>query len=308
MDTIKDKQRLDALSESGQAPWRMVGYEPAPGVLTVRLPLTDAAQPVTRVLALGCHSDDIEIGCGATLLALTRARPDVEVTWVVLGAEGDRAMEARASAGRFLESAGAAEVVVHGFRDGFFPYVGAEVKDVFEQLKATIDPQVVFTHTRFDLHQDHRLVCELTWNTFRDHLIFEYEVPKYDGDLGTPNLFVPVTRELAEEKARSRVRGISHADRRSTGSRPRSSSGSCACGAWSAALPRATRKPSRAGSSRWRLRDVRTLRCRERGKLMRVLVTGHHGFIGSVLAPVLVRGGARRGRPRHLLLPGLRLR
>jgi LmbE family N-acetylglucosaminyl deacetylase len=170
--------------------------------LTVRLPLTDAAQPVTRVLALGCHSDDIEIGCGATLLALTRARPDVEVTWVVLGAAGDRALEARASAGRFLEAAERAEVVVHGFRDGFFPYVGADVKDVFEQVKATIDPQVVFTHTRFDLHQDHRLVCELTWNTFRDHLIFEYEVPKYDGDLGTPNLFVPITRELAEEKAR----------------------------------------------------------------------------------------------------------
>jgi LmbE family N-acetylglucosaminyl deacetylase len=170
--------------------------------VTVRIPLDDAAKPVTRVLALGCHSDDIEIGCGATLLALTRSRPDVEVTWVVLGADGDRADEARASAGRFLTTAGRAEVVVHGFRDGFFPYVGADVKDVFESLKATTDPQLVFTHTRFDLHQDHRLVCELTWNTFRDNLVLEYEVPKYDGDLGTPNLFVPVSRELAEEKAR----------------------------------------------------------------------------------------------------------
>jgi LmbE family N-acetylglucosaminyl deacetylase len=170
--------------------------------VTVRLPLTDRGRPVTRVLALGCHSDDIEIGCGATLLALTRARPDVEVTWVVLGADGDRANEARASAARFLETAKRAEVFTHGFRDGFFPYVGAEVKDVFEALKATVDPQLVLTHTRFDLHQDHRLVCELTWNTFRDHLILEYEVPKYDGDLATPNLFVPITRELAEEKAR----------------------------------------------------------------------------------------------------------
>jgi LmbE family N-acetylglucosaminyl deacetylase len=169
--------------------------------VTVRIPLADAARPVTRVLVLGAHSDDIEIGCGATLLALTRSRADVEVTWVVLGAEGEREAEAKASAGRFLAAAARAEVQVHGFRDSFFPYVGGEVKDVFESLKASIDPQLVLTHTRADLHQDHRLVCELTWNTFRDHLILEYEVPKYDGDLGTPNLFVPVTRELAEEKA-----------------------------------------------------------------------------------------------------------
>jgi LmbE family N-acetylglucosaminyl deacetylase len=168
--------------------------------VTVRVPLTDAVQPITRVLVVGSHSDDIEIGCGATLLALTRARPDVQVTWVVLCAEGARADEARASAGRFLAGAGRADVRVYGFRDGFFPYVGGDVKEVFESLK-DIDPQLVLTHTRFDLHQDHRLVCELTWNTFRDHLILEYEVPKYDGDLGTPNLFVPVTRELAEEKA-----------------------------------------------------------------------------------------------------------
>jgi LmbE family N-acetylglucosaminyl deacetylase len=169
--------------------------------LSIRIPFADSVQPVTRVLALGCHSDDIEIGCGATLLALTRARADVGVTWVVFAADGDRAGEARASAARFLGAAAHADVVVHGFRDGFFPYVGGEVKEVFEQLKATVDPQVILTHTRFDLHQDHRLVCELTWNTFRDHLILEYEVPKYDGDLGTPNLFVPISRELAEEKA-----------------------------------------------------------------------------------------------------------
>lgn len=170
--------------------------------MTLRIPFSGADRPVTRVLALGCHSDDIELGCGATLLALTRARPDVEVTWVVFVADGERADEARASASRFLGSAARAEVVVHGFRDGFLPYVGADVKDVFEELKGGDDPQVVFTHTRFDLHQDHRLLCELTWNTFRDHLILEYEIPKYDGDLGTPNLFVPVARELAEEKAR----------------------------------------------------------------------------------------------------------
>jgi LmbE family N-acetylglucosaminyl deacetylase len=168
--------------------------------VSVRLPLTDADGQISRVLAVGAHSDDIEIGCGATLLALTRARPEVAVTWVVLCGHGDRADEARASAARFLGDAAHADVHVHDFRDGFFPYEGAQVKQVFESLKE-VDPQVVLTHTRHDLHQDHRLVCELTWNTFRDHLVLEYEVPKWDGDLGTPNVFVPVPRELAHEKA-----------------------------------------------------------------------------------------------------------
>jgi len=159
------------------------------------------AQSPQRVLALGSHSDDIEIGCGGTLLALTRAQPKLEVTWVVLGAQGVREDEARASASAFLESAGEANVIVHAFRDGFFPYVGPQVKDLFEELKALVQPDIIFTHARHDLHQDHRLVCELTWNTWRDHLILEYEIPKYDGDLGTPNVFVPLSEELAREKA-----------------------------------------------------------------------------------------------------------
>jgi LmbE family N-acetylglucosaminyl deacetylase len=153
-----------------------------------------------RVLALGSHSDDIEIGCGATLLAMTRARPEIEVTWVVLGAEGRREREARASAEAFVAAASRSEIVVKGFRDGFFPYVGGEVKDAFEELKSRLDPDLILTHARRDLHQDHRLVCELTWNTWRDHLILEYEIPKYDGDLGTPNVFVPVSEEIAREK------------------------------------------------------------------------------------------------------------
>lgn len=161
----------------------------------------DSATPLRRVLAVGAHADDIEIGCGGTVLALTRAHPDVEVRWVVLGAQGERADEARASAERFLESASRADVDVHEFRDGFFPYAGGEIKDLFEALKSDVDPQIVLTHTRKDLHQDHRIVCELTWNTWRDHLIVEYEVPKYDGDLGRPNLFVPITEALAREKA-----------------------------------------------------------------------------------------------------------
>ena len=164
------------------------------------LPLFDAEAPVRRVLAIGCHADDVEIGCGGTLLALTRSRPDIEVTWVVLGADGERAAEARTSAEGFLESARAAEVVLHGFRDAYMPYYGESVKEAFEDLKR-VEPDLVLTHTRADLHQDHRLACELTWNTFRDHLVLEYEIPKVDGDLGTPNLFVPVSEELAREKA-----------------------------------------------------------------------------------------------------------
>jgi LmbE family N-acetylglucosaminyl deacetylase len=171
----------------------------------LQFPLSSGDQPVRRVLALGAHADDIEIGCGAALLALSRANSGVEVTWVVFAASGERADEARRSAETFLASAENADVVVHGFRDGYLPHVGAELKDVFEELKSRIEPDLVFTHTRHDLHQDHRAVCELTWNTWRRHLVLEYEIPKYDGDFGAPNVFVPVSRELAVEKARAVV-------------------------------------------------------------------------------------------------------
>ncbi|HXF97251.1 MAG TPA: PIG-L deacetylase family protein [Gaiellaceae bacterium] len=166
-----------------------------------RLALFDGGTTVRRVLALGAHADDIEIGCGATLLTLLRAH-QLDVTWVVFAAEGPRREEARASAEAFLAGAAGAAVELHSFRDGYFPYVGGEVKNVFEELKMRLEPDLILTHTRDDLHQDHRLVCELTWNTWRDHLILEYEVPKYDGDLGRPNVFVPVSEEVAREKAR----------------------------------------------------------------------------------------------------------
>ena len=163
--------------------------------------LDASTRTVRRVLAVGCHADDIEIGCGGTLLALTRARPDVEVTWVVLSATDEREAEARAGASAFLADAASADVRVHGFRDGFLPYAGEKVKNVFEGLKE-LDPDLILTHTRSDLHQDHRLACELTWNTFRDHLVLEYEIPKYDGDLGTPNVFVPLNETQVDEKLR----------------------------------------------------------------------------------------------------------
>jgi LmbE family N-acetylglucosaminyl deacetylase len=156
--------------------------------------------PLRRVLVIGCHADDAEIGCGGTLLTLTRSIPDLEVDWIVLSASGERAEEARSSAQAFLADAAVSRVEVHGFRDGFLPYHGGEVKEVFEDLKGRVDPELVLTHTRDDLHQDHRLACELTWNTFRDHLILEYEIPKVDGDLGRPNVFVPLTASIAKEK------------------------------------------------------------------------------------------------------------
>jgi LmbE family N-acetylglucosaminyl deacetylase len=159
-----------------------------------------ASEPLRRVLAIGCHADDIEIGCGGALLTLARANPELEVDWVVLAADGARADEARESAAAFLAGVADARVEVHGFRDGFLPYVGGDVKAVFEDLKGRVDPQLVLTHAGYDFHQDHRLACELTWNTFRNHLILEYEIPKFDGDLGRPNVFVPLSAAVVEEK------------------------------------------------------------------------------------------------------------
>jgi LmbE family N-acetylglucosaminyl deacetylase len=154
------------------------------------LPL--AGGGLRRLLVIGAHSDDAEIGCGATVRRLVAENPDLAVTWVVLAASGDREGEARASAETLLHGAGEAHVVIGGLRDGFLPYLGPVTKELFEGLKQYGDPDIVLTHQRNDLHQDHRVACELTWNTFRDHLILEYEIPKWDGDLGAPNVFVPL--------------------------------------------------------------------------------------------------------------------
>jgi len=153
-----------------------------------------------RVLALGAHADDIEIGCGGTLLRLAAEHPDLEVTWVVFSANAVRAEEARASASAFLAGVGQKQVIVKGHRDGFLPWEGAEVKEDFEALKAQVSPDVIFTHYLSDRHQDHRTVSELTWNTWRNHLVLEYEIPKYDGDLGSPNLFSALPAAVLERK------------------------------------------------------------------------------------------------------------
>jgi LmbE family N-acetylglucosaminyl deacetylase len=152
-----------------------------------------------RLLCLGAHSDDIEIGCGGLLLRLAHTRP-LSVDWVVFSAGGRRGAEAKRGAARFLEGAAQRRVTTHRFRDGFFPYGGAAIQAVFERLKRTVRPDLVLTHYRDDRHQDHRVLSDLTWNTFRDHCILEYEIPKYDGDLGTPNLFVPLDEATARRK------------------------------------------------------------------------------------------------------------
>ncbi len=168
----------------------------------LELPLSKAQGSAFRILCLGAHSDDIEIGCGGTVLSLLEENSDVDVRWVVLSASEERSHEARASAAAFLRKARRQEVAVKNYRDGFFPFVGAAIKEDFESLKHDFQPDLVLTHFRDDRHQDHRLISDLTWNTFRDHLILEYEIPKYDGDLGQPNVFVPLTESICEQKIR----------------------------------------------------------------------------------------------------------
>jgi LmbE family N-acetylglucosaminyl deacetylase len=151
------------------------------------------------VLCLGAHSDDIEIGCGGTMLHLKETLPRLKFHWVVFSASGIRGEEARKSADLFTVGC-EREIILKEYRDGFLPYVGRDVKDSFEEIKRHVNPDIIFTHWSGDAHQDHRLISELTRNTFRNHLILEYEVPKYDGDMGRPNLFVPLKAALYQQK------------------------------------------------------------------------------------------------------------
>lgn len=152
------------------------------------------------ILCLGAHSDDIEIGAGATLLSLVDRGVRLDVHWCVLSGGGEREREARASASDFLSRAANANVEVLPFRDGFFPEQGEQIKSWFETLKGRIDPDVILTHRRDDAHQDHREVSRLAWNTFRDHCILEYEIPKWDGDMGQPNLYLPISAGTLQRK------------------------------------------------------------------------------------------------------------
>ena len=168
-----------------------------------------------RLLCFGAHGDDIETGCGGSLLRLLAEHPGSEVDWVVLSSTPERERETHASAADFLADAERIRVTIEAFRESRFPWCGESIKDVFEQVETSASPDVVFTHSRLDEHQDHRLIAELTWSTFRDHLVLEYEVPKYGGDLGQPNLFVPLPAAIAQRKIDLILRHYQSLSRRS---------------------------------------------------------------------------------------------
>jgi LmbE family N-acetylglucosaminyl deacetylase len=149
---------------------------------------------------LGAHCDDVEIGCGGTILNLIEDYNNIIFYWVVFSSNEKREQEAIKSANKFLKNAKVDRIVINKFKNGFFPFIGAEIKEYFEELKQEISPDLIFTHFRDDRHQDHRLISDLTWNTFRNHLILEYEIPKYDGDLGSPNFFVHLDESISRRK------------------------------------------------------------------------------------------------------------
>lgn len=167
----------------------------------MRLSPGRSANGALQILCLGCHSDDIEIGCGGAILRLASERSDCMFHWAVFSAIGIRGTEARNAAIQFVEPSRLRLAALGQFADGFMPFFGAEIKAVFEDLKRTISPDLIFTHNKNDAHQDHRLIADLTWNTFRDHLIFEYEIPKYDGDMGRPEVFIPLSLDICRKKA-----------------------------------------------------------------------------------------------------------
>jgi LmbE family N-acetylglucosaminyl deacetylase len=168
----------------------------------LRLTLGEPGRPPRRILCLGAHCDDIEIGCGGTILRLLRENPEREIHWQVFSSSSVRKRETLKGARLFLEPAKSKKTVVRNYRDSFFPTLHSRIKMEFEKLKNEFVPDLILTHYRHDLHQDHRIICELTWNTFRDHLILEYEIPKYDGDLGQPNFFVALEQDTYQKKIR----------------------------------------------------------------------------------------------------------
>ncbi len=153
-----------------------------------------------KVLCLGAHSDDIEIGCGGTILKLVEQYPNIVFQWVIFSASLEREREAICSASKFLADVAQKQIIIKSFKDGYLPFIATEVKEAFEQIKQTFNPDLIFTHYNSDAHQDHRLISALTWNTFRNHLILEYEIPKYDGDLGNPSFFVPLESSICQAK------------------------------------------------------------------------------------------------------------
>jgi len=145
-----------------------------------------------EILCLGAHCDDIEIGCGGTLLRLGETQPQTHVHCVIFSSSPIRKKETLKALGTILKGFEQTTIEILEFRNSYFPYVAQEIKEYFESLKTKIDPNLILSHFRDDRHQDHRLISDLTWNSFRDHMILEYEIPKYDGDIGQPNTYIEI--------------------------------------------------------------------------------------------------------------------
>jgi LmbE family N-acetylglucosaminyl deacetylase len=163
---------------------------------------------VKKILCIGAHSDDIEIGCGGSILKLIQERHDLEFYWYIFGAKGERRQEARRSAAEFLQGTKLNKIHLGNHRESYFPAQWSAIKDAFERLRVQFQPDLIFTHYRADRHQDHSLLSDLTWNAFRDHLILEYEIPKYDGDLGQPNIFVQLDGKICRSKIEAILRNF----------------------------------------------------------------------------------------------------
>ena len=153
-----------------------------------------------KILCFGAHPDDIEIGCGGTILKFIRESPKAQFRWIIFSGNKIRQREAKESASNLLNEIESKQIDIHDFRESYFPFVGANIKDCFERIKDEFNPDIIFTHYANDAHQDHMLISKLTWNTFRNHFIIEYEIPKYDGDLGAPNLYVYLEDSLVKRK------------------------------------------------------------------------------------------------------------
>ena len=200
MDTLRDRQVLEEMVERGEMPWRPCRRQSRRQSSIMKALQLAAAGDRLSVLCLGAHSDDIEIGVGATLLSMIARGIRLEVHWCVLSGVGDREREAQGLSGRFSVAGSEREDRDNGLSGRILPGAGRGIKSWFETLKARANPDLILTHCRDDAHQDHRQVCRLTWNTFRDHCILEYEIPKWDGDMGQPNLYVPVSAGALRRK------------------------------------------------------------------------------------------------------------
>lgn len=165
----------------------------------IKLKISEKAETL-KILVLGAHCDDIEIGCGSTLLKLLDDYPNAEIFWVVFSSNPVREVEAKNSAQSYLRDHTRSSIEINNFRNGFFPYIATDIKEYFEVIKVKFEPDIIFTHYIEDKHQDHRTISELSWNTFRNHVIFQYEIAKYDGDLVTPNFYAVAADEYVEKK------------------------------------------------------------------------------------------------------------